>query len=431
MKGLRDFLPEDMVKRNYVIDILKKTFESHGFMQLETPAIEMWDILSGKYGEEGEQLIYRFKDRGERDLGLRYDLTVPLSRVSAMYQHKIVKPFKRYQIQPVWRADKPGKGRFREFYQCDMDIIGCADTMADAEVIATAWEGLKKLGFRNFVIKFNSRKILKGMVELSGAGADKETDVCTAIDKLDKIGVEGVERELLTRGVSEEAKDRILEFIKIQGTPQEVILQAHSRFKDSEWAQKGIEEMSALRRLLDFMGVPESNLMFDLSLARGLNYYTGPIFETVVEKPKIGSISGGGRYDNMIGQYVGTPIPATGNSIGLERIITVMEELGMYPENIGSGVKVLICRFPDEDLAYSMKLASRLRSEGISTEVYLNSSKLRGQLGYAEDRNIPIAVIAGGNELKEGNVVIKDMTKREQFTTPDAEIAAKIKELLG
>jgi histidyl-tRNA synthetase len=431
MKGLRDFLPEDMIKRNFVIDILKKTFESHGFLPVETPAIEMWDILSGKYGEEGEQLIYRFSDRGERDLGLRYDLTVPLSRVAAMYQHKIVKPFKRYQIQPVWRADKPGKGRFREFYQCDMDIIGCADTMADAEVIATAHDGLKKLGFRNFVIKFNSRKILRGMVELSGAGIEKEADICTAIDKLDKIGFEGVEKELLNRGVSPESKDKIIEFIKIKGTPQEVILQSHSRFKDSESAQKGIEEMSALRKLLDYMGVPESNLMFDLSLARGLNYYTGPIFETVVEKPKIGSVSGGGRYDNLIGQYVGTTIPATGNSIGLERIITVMEELGMYPDNLGFGIKVLICRFPDEDLSYSLKLAARLRSEGINTEVYLNNSKLRGQLGYAEDRNIPIAVIAGGNELKEGNVVIKDMKKREQVTTPDTDIVAKIHELLA
>lgn len=431
MKGMRDFLPDDMIKRNYVTDTIKRIFETHGFLPLETPAIEMWEILSGKYGEDGEKLVYRFGDRGGRDLGLRYDLTVPLSRVMAMYQHRIVKPFKRYQIQPVWRADKPGKGRYREFYQCDVDIVGSADILADAEVIQVSYEIMKSLGFHNFVIKINNRKILRGIVELSGVDIKMEAQICRSIDKLDKIGIEGVEEELLKRGISPSAKDKIIDYISIKGTPHTVLLQAHTKLGNSEIAIEGVEELSQLRKYLEYMGIIEENISFDLALSRGLDYYTGPIFETVVEKPKIGSVTGGGRFDNLIGQYTGMEVPATGNSIGLERIITVMEELNMYPDDLGYRIKVLICRFNDEDMEYTLKLAERLREAGFNTEVYMGKSKLRGQLGYAADRNIPVVIIAGGDERAKGLLTIKNMRNREQTVIDEKNVCEEIRKIPG
>jgi histidyl-tRNA synthetase len=422
MKGIRDFLPGDMIKRNYVIKTIVKVFKSHGFLPLETPAMEMWDILSGKYGEEGEQLIYRFTDRGDRDLGLRYDLTIPLARVVAMHQNDIIRPFKRYQIQPVWRADKPGKGRFREFYQCDADIVGSKDPLADAEVIQVSYEILKALGFKKFKIKINSRKILRGIVEASGCDVSKEADVCRSIDKLDKIGFDGVEKELLERGIPVESKDKILDVIKVKGIYREVLSQAEKTLGNSNVAKEGIGEMSVLMSYLGSMGLADENVEFDLSLARGLDYYTGPIFETVVEEPKIGSVSGGGRYDNLIGQFLGQGIPATGNSVGLERIITVMDELNMYPESLGCGIDILICRVAGESLDYSLKLAGTLREAGHSTEIYMGNKDLRGQLGYASEKGIRLAMIAGGDEVKEGQVTIKDMKKQEQQRISGAEI---------
>jgi histidyl-tRNA synthetase len=422
MKGVRDFLPSDMIKRNYVIKKIISVFDKHGFLPLETPAIEMWETLSGKYGEEGDQLTYKFIDRGERELGLRYDLTVPLSRVIAMHQNEIVKPFKRYQIQPVWRADKPGKGRFREFYQCDVDIIGSKDLMADAEVIQVSYEILRNLGFKNYKIKINSRKVLMGIVEAAGYGSDMEMDVCRAIDKLDKIGPEGVRQELLDRGISGEAIEKIEEIINIKGNPQEIILRAHTKLQDSRIGQQGIEELSELRRILESMGVGSDSFEIDLSLARGLDYYTGPIFETVVEKPRIGSLSGGGRFDRLIGQFSGQDIPAVGNSLGLERIITVMDELEMYPENLGLGIHVMICRMPGEDLSYSLKIADRLRNEGYNTDIYLGSKGLRGQLGYASDLKIPVVLIMGEDEVKNGIVTLKNMVKEEQIMVKSEEV---------
>jgi len=430
MKGMRDFLPDDMIKRNYVTETVRRVFESHGFLPLKTPTIEMWDILSGKYGEDGEKLIYRFSDKGGRDLGLRYDLTVPLSRVVAMYQHRIVKPFKRYQIQPVWRADKPGKGRYREFYQCDADIVGSADILADAEVIQVSYKIMEALGFHNFVIKINNRKILRGIVELSGANIEMEVQICRAIDKLDKIGPEGVGEELLKRGISESAKDKIMDYISIKGTPHMVVLQAHTKLADSKIALEGVEELSQLRKYLEYMGIRQESISFDLALSRGLDYYTGPIFETVVKKPKIGSVTGGGRFDTLIGQYTGIDVPATGNSIGLERIITVMEELDMYPNDLGYRIKVLICRFNDEDMEYTLKLSERLRNAGFNTEVYMGKSRLRGQLGYADDRNIPVVIIAGGDERAKGVLTLKNMKNHEQIIVDEKNVCEEVGKML-
>lgn len=431
MKGLRDFMPRSMIKRNYVIGTIIEVFENHGFLPLETPAMEMWEILAGKYGEEGEKLIYRFTDRGDRDLGLRYDLTVPLSRVIAMHQNELVFPLKRYQIQPVWRADKPGKGRYREFYQCDVDVVGARDLLADAEVIQVSYEILLRLGFKNFKIKLNSRKVLRGIVETSGCRVDMEADICRSIDKLDKIGFDGVMEELIKRGVSESAMNRIINIIKIKGAPQEVILQASDRLSGSESAEAGIVELSTLRNHLESMGVNPDNIELDVALARGLDYYTGPIFEAVVEKPRIGSLSGGGRYDDLIGVFMGREMPAVGNSIGLERIITVMDELGMYPDDIGYGIDVMIARFRDEDVDFNIRLAERLRNAGLAVEIYLGKKKgLRGQLGYASDKSIPVVIMAGGDERAKGILTVKDMKQEEQFTIKQDEAVEKIRELL-
>lgn len=425
-KGTRDFLPEQMIKRNYVIGIIKDVFETYGFEPLETPTIEMWETLSGKYGEEGDRLTYRFTDRGNREVGLRYDLTVPLSRVVAMYP-QIPKPFKRYQIQPVWRADKPQKGRFREFYQCDVDIIGSPTQLADAEILAVIHESLNRLGFKQFTIRINSRKILSGITEISGAGMDQEVNVCRAIDKLDKVGFEGVEKELSERGISEEGTQKILDILQTKGSNEERLTRTRQLLQNSEQGMQGISEIENLLNFLDAYGIPLDNLLFDLTLARGLDYYTGPIFETVVEEPRIGSITGGGRYDNLIGMFSGQDQPAVGSSIGLERIITVMDELNMFPDHLNTPVKVLVTVFDENCRPYSIKIAQMLRSAGINTDLYSGKSKLRGQFGLANDKKIPYVIIAGSDEMEKGVATLKEMESGEQIVLKIEELAEKLK----
>lgn len=416
-KGARDFLPPQMVRRNYVINIIKTVFEKYGFEPLETPAIELWETLAGKYGEEGDRLTYRFTDRGDREVGLRYDLTVPLSRVVAMYP-QIPKPFKRYQIQPVWRADKPQKGRFREFYQCDVDIVGSASMLADAEIIAIIYEILKILRFEEFTIRVNSRKVLSGMVEVSGAGMDKEFDIYRAIDKLDKIGFEGVAEELRKLAIPEEAVGKLLDILKIEGTSAQRLDTAAGLLAGSAAGQQGVAELTALFQYLSRYQIPDSCYAFDICLARGLDYYTGPIYETVVEKPRIGSITGGGRYDNLIGLFSGQSQPATGSSVGLERIITVMEELEMFPPHLNTSTRVLVTVFSEELLPYSIQIAGKLRQAGINTDLYTGVSKLRGQFGLANDKNIPLVVVAGPDEQAQGSANVKNMASGEQQTLP-------------
>jgi histidyl-tRNA synthetase len=425
-KGTRDFLPADMIRRNYVINLIKSIFEKFGFEPLETPTIEMWETLSGKYGEEADRLTYRFRDRGDREVGLRYDLTVPLSRVIAIYP-QIPKPFKRYQIQPVWRADKPQKGRFREFYQCDADIIGSGSVLADAEIIAITFEILRKLQFEEFTIRVNSRKILAGITQVSGTPMDKELDICRAIDKMDKIGPSGVEKELTARGIKNSAISRILEIISIEGANSAKINQIESFLSESENGSEGIREIRDLLTYLSCFEIPETNVLFDLYLARGLDYYTGPIYETIVEKPKIGSITGGGRYDNLIGLFSGQPNPATGTTIGLERIIAVMEELNLFPENISTSVNVLVTVFDDTTLPYSVLIANLLRKEGINTDLYTGQSKLRGQIGLANEKGIPFVIIAGPDETERKTVNLKNMKSGEQKEIPLADITSTIR----
>jgi histidyl-tRNA synthetase len=425
-KGTRDFLPQEMVKRNYVLNIIKSIFEKFGFEPLETPSLELWETLSGKYGDEADRLTYRFKDRGDRDVGLRYDLTVPLSRVISLYP-QIPKPFKRYQIQPVWRADKPQKGRFREFYQCDVDIIGSNSILADAEVIAITYQILKKLQFEEFTIRINSRKILTGITEVSGTPPKKEMEICRAIDKMDKIGLAGVKKELANRAIKKESISIILKILSIEGDNNNKLIELKNFLDQSQDGLNGISEMRDLMTYLSYYEIPDKNIVVDLKLARGLDYYTGPIYETNVVKPKIGSITGGGRYDNLIGLFSGQPNPATGTTIGLERIITVMEEMNLFPENISTSIEVLVTVFDETTLPYSISIANLLRKEGINADLYTGQSKLRGQIGLANDKGIPYVIIAGPDEKDKKSVTLKDMKSGEQRIIPFNDIVSIVK----
>jgi histidyl-tRNA synthetase len=429
-KGTRDFLPEQMIKRNYVVNIIKDVFEKFGFDPLETPAMELWETLSGKYGEEGDRLTYRFIDRGKREVGLHYDLTVPLSRVIAMYP-EIPMPFKRYQVQPVWRADKPQKGRFREFYQCDIDIIGSSSMLADAEIITAFHRVLTRLNFQKFTIRINSRKILSGIAEISGTIPEKEAEVARAIDKFDKIGLNGVREELINRGIKSDGADKILQVLNIDGTNRGRLEKLSNLLQASQPGQDGIKEMKDLLSFLRMLEVPEDQILFDLYLARGLDYYTGPIYETRVDEPKIGSITGGGRYDNLIGLFSGKNLPATGSSIGLERIIAVMDELEMFPENLKTSVQVLVTIFDSTTLQYSIKIANLLRDRNINCDLYSGTSKLRGQFGLANDRNIPITVVAGPDEMEKNTVNVKNMSSGKQVNVPFERVAEEIDQQLN
>lgn len=425
-KGTRDFLPEQMIKRQYVIGIIREIFEKYGFEPLETPTLELWETLAGKYGEEGDQLTYRFFDRGKREVGLRYDLTVPLSRVVAMYPN-LPKPFKRYQIQPVWRADKPQKGRFREFYQCDIDVIGSSSMLADAEILAAIYEVLIKLGFDDFKIRINNRKILSGMVEAAGIPRQQEAALARAIDKLDKIGEEGVGQELQKAGIDLQRIEKIFRTFHLSGSNQEKLQQTAHALQNSEIGILGINEIKELFYYLANYQIPEKFLLFDLFLARGLDYYTGPIFETVVERARIGSITGGGRYDKLIGLFSGVDQPATGCSIGLERIVTVMEELKMFPAEIKTPIKVLVSVFDSQTLPYSIQVAHLLRQANINTELYTGHSKLRGQFGLANEKSIPLVIVAGPDEMKTQQVSIKNMLTGQQRVVLFSELISEIK----
>ena len=428
-KGTRDFLPEQMVKRQFVINKIQNIFEKFGFEPLETPAMELMETLGGKYGEEGDKLLYNFTDRGNRQVGLRYDLTVPLSRVIAMHHH-LVKPFKRYQVQPVWRADKPQKGRFREFYQCDVDIVGSNSLLADAEIVGVLIRTFKELGFSSIVTKINNRKILRGMIEAAGLTKKDELDVIRIIDKMDKIGFEGIKTELYNSGINEKCISDLLSFLSFEGTNRETIAHAEKFLQNSKEGMAGLDEIKKLIGFLNHSGISEDHYKFDLFLARGLDYYTGPIFESIIKEVQIGSVAGGGRYDKLIGLFKGEDIPAVGVSIGLERIITVMEELNMFPAYLKTPIDVLITVFNNSTINYSLGLANKLRMLDFNVDLFLGKPKLRPQLGYAADKGIPLVVIAGPDEIEEKKVTVKNMLKGEQFQISETELPEKLKTLL-
>ncbi len=434
-KGTRDFLPDQMVQRQFVMGKVRSVFERYGYQPLETPSIEKLDVLSGKYGEEGEQLIFKVLRRGTGlealrrggneftvrsyselvEEALRYDLTVPLSRVVAMYRKELVFPFKRYQIQPVWRADRPQRGRYREFYQCDVDVVGTDSMLADAEVVTIVFDVLKSLGFQNFKIRLNNRKILNAVVESAGIPPELATPVFITIDKLEKIGIEGVESELRKRELSAGQVKEVLGFLQIAGGPEEVLSDVERRLGDQVPAQEGVEE---LRRILEFsreLGVPDNVLQMDLCLVRGLGYYTGPIHESVVEEPKIGSLTGGGRYDKLIGMFLGEDLPATGVAFGIERIIDVMRQLDMFPDSDTTS-RVLVTLFDASTVEASLRFVQALRQANIPSESFLDVVKLKKQFSYADRKKIPFVAIIGPDELNAGQVTVKDMRSGEQKT---------------
>ena len=415
-KGFRDFLPQKLIYRQRVMETIRKCFESFGFEPLETPALEYAETLEGKYGQEGEKLIYKFEDKGGRKLALRYDLTIPLSRVVGMYP-ELVKPFKRYQISPVWRADKPQKGRFREFWQCDVDIVGTRSILADAEIVCIIFTVLKTLRFENFTIKVNNRKLLNGIVIWGGIDEKRTADFLRSLDKLSQFDAETVQKELRDKGFPETALSRFFRMLEDCKDSSNLLSRLKAQLSTIPSAAEGIRELEELFQYLGNYSIPSQQVIFDLSLARGLDYYTGIIHETVVEEPKIGSITGGGRYDNLIGLFFGSEVPATGASFGLERICTVMEELSMLPP-CATSTQVLFTLFNHDLLRTILSLATQLRSSGINAEVYLQEDRLKKQLGYANSNGIPWVIIIGPDELQKGIFVLRNMGRGDQEEIP-------------
>lgn len=421
---MRDFLPAEVRKRNYVIGIIKEVYESYGFEPLETPSVENLETLMGKYGDEGNQLVFKILKRGDKlrqetgderqelkesdlaDLALRYDLTVPLARVVANNKNDLPKFFKRYQIQPVWRADRPARGRFREFYQCDVDCIGSESLVVEAEIISAASEILSKLGFKDFEVRINHRGLLSTMV--ADAGIANETDALVALDKLDKIGAEGVRKELVERGISEASADNFLAAV------------------NGNTSNDDLDAVLTMCR--------ELPVKIDPSLARGLSYYTGTIMEIVLTDGDFkGSIGGGGRYDGLIGMFGKEQIPACGFSLGLERILVVMEERGMFPPEIAESTPadVMVTIWSEETIADSLKLANELRGQGLRVTVYPEADKLGKQFKYADQIKVPYVCILGETEIAEGKVTLKNLSSGEQETISVIDVSKKIKEQLS
>jgi histidyl-tRNA synthetase len=454
-RGMRDFLPADVRRREYVISRIKDVYERYGFEPLETPAVENIETLLGKYGEEGNQLIFKILKRGEHertgeaDLALRYDLTVPLARVVAEYGDKLPRFFKRYQIQPVWRADRPARGRFREFYQCDVDVTGTRSPVVEAELCAAASDALKSLGFRDFTIRLNHRQVLAGVLEAAGITPNKQSDALVALDKLDKIGREGVAREFAARGISAESGESLLGFFEslpalehaaefVADGPGESPGEAYNRaalgrlvefIGGHDAGALGVEELREIVEYSSAYGVAE-RVKVDPSLARGLSYYTGAIMEISV--PDLaGSLGGGGRYDNLVGMFEGRERPACGFSLGLERIIVVMTERGMFPPDLErAAADVLVTVWNEESIKDSLAFAAELRRSAprLRVDVYPEADKLGKQLKYASSRGVPFVVVIGEDECARGEVALKDMKTGEQRTVKREQAAAALQE---
>lgn len=428
LKGTRDFLPSTMILRQHVVDTLRGVFERFGFEPLETPAIEYAETFEGKSDAEVDRLIYRFKDQGGRRVALRYELNVALSRVAAMYPQELVFPFKRYQMGPVWRADRPQKGRYREFWQCDVDVVGSDSMLADAEVLAVLHRALQELGFPQFTIHLNNRKILAGMGQIAGISPDQAGGLYRAIDKLERDGPAAVRGLLMEEGISPQAADRLLEMVQMPGGGAEVLAELRGWFSESPNGLQGVTEMEELLRFLDALGVPPSHYRLDLAMVRGLGYYTGPIHETTVEEPRIGSISGGGRYDGLVGLF-GQDRPATGVSLGMERIVDVVSELELL-QLPGTVVQALVTIFDLDHVGASLRLAQELRRAGLRTEVYLEAAASLGkQFKYADRKGVPYVLIVGPDEQAAGTVTLKDMRSGEQQTLPREEVADTLVEM--
>jgi histidyl-tRNA synthetase len=433
---MRDFLPADVRKREYVIGVIKQVYERYGFEPLETPAVENIETLMGKYGEEGNQLICKILKRGEHektgeaDLALRYDLTVPLARVVAQYQNDLPKFFKRYQIQPVWRADRPARGRFREFYQCDVDVLGSRSMVVEAELIAAASDALVALGFNDFTIRLNHRQVLTGILDQAGVAREKHDDALVALDKMDKAGPEGVARELNQRGIVDESAVKLMRFFEGLAGAQhaadladlgdaraaynaDVLGRLVEFIGGHEIGASGVDDLRQVLQFAKASGVVQ-RIKLDPTLARGLAYYTGAIIEINVADLG-GSLGGGGRYDNLVGMFLGKDVPACGFSLGLERIIVVMSEREMFPDAlVSSPADVMVTLWNDDSISESMGLANEFRSQGLRVDVYPEADKMGKQFKYAASRGIPFVAIIGEDERTKNEVAIKDMRSGEQ-----------------
>ena len=442
-KGTRDFSPLEMARRNYIFDTIKSVFSLYGFQQIETPAMENLSTLMGKYGEEGDKLLFKILNSGDwkgaishealesstigalttkvSEKGLRYDLTVPFARFVVQHREEIQFPFKRYQIQPVWRADRPQKGRYREFYQCDVDVVGTNSLLSEVELIQIVEEVYRRLGIR-VSLHINNRKILAGIAEVIGQ-PDRIVDITVAIDKLDKIGIDNVNKELLDKGISADAVEALQPILHLNGTNAEKLDQLEKVLASSETGLKGIQELRTIFALYasstkdgDLSTYEPNGLQIelDLCLARGLNYYTGAIFEVKALDVQIGSITGGGRYDNLTGIFGMPNVSGVGISFGADRIYDVLAELNLYPDNLQSTTQVLFATFGEQELLYALTWANYLRSKGVSVEVYPEPTKMKKQMGYADAKHIPFVAIVGGDEMAAGKVMLKNMFSGEQ-----------------
>ncbi len=415
-KGTRDFGQVEMARRNYIFDTIKGVFSLYGFQQIETPAMENIGTLMGKYGEEGDKLLFRIQNSGEKaalapEKGLRYDLTVPFARYVVQHREEISFPFKRFQIQPVWRADRPQKGRYREFYQCDVDVIGSDSLIGELELIQIVEEVYRRLGI-NVCLHINNRKILAGIAEVIGA-PDKMIDITVAIDKLDKIGVDAVNDELRERGLSDEAVAALQPILNLSGSTAEKLAALRTILASSEVGLKGVEEMEEVFGLIETTGV-KLNIELDLCLARGLNYYTGAIFEVKALDAQIGSITGGGRYDNLTGIFGLPGVSGVGISFGADRIYDVLTELDLFPKELQSETQILFATFGTDELRYALRWVKALREAGITTEIFPEPTKMKKQMGYADSKHIPFVAIVGGDEMAQNKVMLKNMASGEQ-----------------
>ena len=453
-KGTRDFGPIEMAKRNYIFNTIREVYALYGFQQIETPAMETLQTLMGKYGEEGDKLLFKVLNSGDFlqkfsdeeisnlksqtsnhiaaklcEKGLRYDLTVPFARYVVMHREELQLPFKRFQIQPVWRADRPQKGRYREFYQCDADVVGSDSLLNEVELMQIVDEVFKRFGIR-VAIKINNRKILTGIAEVIGA-ADKIVDITVAIDKLDKIGLDNVNAELREDGLTEEQIEKLQPIISLTGTNEEKLQTISNVLKDSETGLKGVEE---LRFIFDTLSgnhnsqfsILHSQLEFDLTLARGLNYYTGAIFEVKALDVQIGSITGGGRYDNLTGIFGMPGLSGVGISFGADRIYDVLNQLDLYPKESVNGTQVLFINFGDKETAYCLPYLNMVRTRGIRAEIYPDAAKMKKQMSYANAKQIPYVVLAGENEMNEKKLTLKNMDTGEQQMLTIDELINKV-----
>ena len=444
-KGTRDFGPVEMAKRNYIFNTIRSVYELYGFQQIETPAMETLGTLMGKYGEEGDKLLFKVLNSGDYlnkiddkellernslhlaarlcEKGLRYDLTVPFARYVVMHREELQLPFKRYQIQPVWRADRPQKGRYREFYQCDADVVGSDSLLNEVELMQIVDTVFSRFGIR-VQIKINNRKILSGIAEVIGA-ADKIVDITVAIDKLDKIGIDNVNAELREDGLSEEQIAKLQPIIQLSGSNDEKLTTIADVLKDSETGLKGVEEIRFILNVLKTTGL-KNEIQLDLTLARGLNYYTGAIFEVKALDVQIGSITGGGRYDNLTGIFGMPGLSGVGISFGADRIYDVLNQLDLYPKDSVTATQVLFINFGEQETAYCLPIINNVRARGIRAEIFPDSAKMKKQMAYANAKQIPFVALAGENEIKEGKLTLKNMSTGEQQMLTPEEVIEKL-----